>query len=124
MKRDILKRTDIELLVNSFYGKVRSNSVLGHIFDQVEQVDWESHLPIMYSFWASLLLGERSYMGNPMHAHVELSKRTSITYVEFSEWTFLFTQTVNELFEGEKAEEAKKRAIDIARLMLHKIETA
>lgn len=123
MKNDIQNRADIELLVNTFYEKVRANRVLGPIFDNVAQVDWDSHLPKMYAFWASLLLNEHSFKGNPMLKHIELSKRTPMTNVEFSEWLLLFTETVNELFEGEKAEDAKIRAANIARLMLHKIET-
>ncbi len=123
MKNDIQNLTDIELLVNTFYEKVRANSILGYIFDDVAQINWESHLPKMYSFWASLLLGEHSFSGNPMQKHIELSKLTTMSNIEFSEWILLFTETVNELFEGEKAEEAKIRASNIARLMLYKIET-
>ncbi len=123
MKSKIQNRSDIELLVNTFYEKVRANKVLGYIFDDVAQIDWDNHLPQMYSFWASLLLGEHSFRGNPMVKHIKLSKMTPMTNVEFSEWLLLFNQTVDELFIGEKAEEAKIRAANIARLMLHKIES-
>lgn len=123
MKNDITNRNDIELLVNTFYDKVKANPIIGHIFNDIAKVDWEHHLPKMYSFWASLLLGEHSFSGNPMQKHIELSKQTKMTNVEFSEWLLLFTQTTGELFKGEKAEEAKTRAANIARLMLHKIQT-
>lgn len=43
--------------------------------------------------------------------------------IEFTEFIFLFTDTVDKLFEGEKATEEKIRAADIARLMLYKIQT-
>lgn len=122
MKKDIQNRADIELLVNSFYEKVKINSVLGYIFDNVAQIDWESHLPKMYSFWASLLLGEHSFSGNPMQKHIKLSKVTAMTDKEFSEWLHLFKQTVDELFLGDKANEAKMRGEYIARLMLHNIQ--
>jgi hemoglobin len=46
-----------------------------------------------------------------------------MTETQFSEWLLMFTQTTDELFEGEKADEAKMRATNIARLMLHKIQT-
>lgn len=122
MKNDILSRSDIELLVNTFYDKVRTNKIIGPIFNDIAKVNWETHLPKMYSFWGSLLLGEHSFSGNPMQKHVALSKLTTMTEVEFSEWLSLFIQTTDELFEGEKAEEAKTRAANIARLMLHKIQ--
>jgi len=122
MKNDIQNRSDIELLVNTFYEKVRENKVLGYIFNDVAKINWESHLPKMYSFWASILLGEHSYSGNPMQKHIALSKVTEMTDKEFSEWLYLFIETVDELFEGEKANEAKLRAGNIARLMLHNIQ--
>lgn len=123
MKNDITNKPDIELLVNTFYDKVKTNKIIGHIFNDVAKVDWEHHLPKMYSFWASLLLAEHSFSGNPMQKHIALSKLTTMSEVEFSEWLSLFIQTTDELFEGEKAEEAKTRAANIARLMLHKIQT-
>lgn len=71
MKKDIQNRPDIELLVNTFYEKAREDKVLGYIFDNVAKTDWESHLPKMYSFWASILLGEycisRNNMQNTLH---------------------------------------------------------
>jgi hemoglobin len=124
MKKDIETREDVEMLVNTFYSKVRGNAVIGYIFNDVAKVDWEHHLPKMYSFWAGLLLGERGFTGNPMQRHIELSKQTTMSEVEFAEWLLLFNQTTDELFEGEKADEAKIRGANIARLMLHKIQTS
>jgi hemoglobin len=98
--------------------------VLGPIFNDMAKVDWTLHLPKMYNFWASILLGEQSYDGNPMTRHIQLSRSIPLTENEFNEWITLFTRTVDDLFEGEKAEEAKTRAANIARLMLHKIQSA
>lgn len=124
MKSDITSRKDIELLVDTFYEKVRSNPELRYIFEDVAKINWETHLPRMYSFWGSILLGEYSYSGNPMQKHIALSKLTAITNTEFSMWLRLFTETVDKLFTGEKATEAKVRAENIARLMMHNIQTA
>ena len=121
--KDISSREDVELLVNTFYTKVKSNTLLGYIFNDVANVDWPHHLPKMYSFWSSILLGEQSYGGNPMKKHMELSTMTSLSDKEFSEWLILFNETVDELFYGEKADEAKTRAANIARLMLYKIQS-
>ena len=124
MKPDINNRKDIELLVDTFYGKVKTNETIGYIFSDVANVDWVSHMPIMYSFWASVLLDERSYYGNAMSPHIALSKLIPLTQIEFDAWMILFKTTVDQLFEGEKADEAKFRAENIARLMMHKIEMA
>ncbi|MCB0555901.1 MAG: group III truncated hemoglobin [Phaeodactylibacter sp.] len=122
-KQDITTRNDIETLVNTFYDKVKRNPVLGYIFTDVAKVDWVHHLPRMYSFWSSILLGEQSYQGNPMIKHIELSRLTALTDTEFSEWLQLFHETLDELFEGENVAEAKVRADNIARLMLFKIQS-
>jgi len=122
--KDISSEADIELLVNTFYSKVRSNSVLGPIFSDVAKIDWEHHLPKMYSFWSGILLGNNTYTGNPITKHVSLSQKTTMSEIEFAEWLLLFTKTVDELFVGEKAEEAKSRAANISRLMHHKITEA
>jgi hemoglobin len=123
MKKDIANKEDIILLVNTFYDSVKENSILGYIFNDVAKIDWQTHLPKMYTFWGSLLLAEHSYEGNPMEKHITLSKITTMSETEFSEWLLLFTKTVDTLFEGETANEAKLRAGNIARLMLHKIQT-
>lgn len=119
---DIQTRADIEILVNTFYTKVRANSILGYIFDDVAKINWDTHLPKMYTFWASIVLGEQSYSGNPMLKHIDLSRQTPLSEREFSEWLTVFTQTVDDLYLGPNAEEAKLRAANIARLMLYKIE--
>lgn len=111
------------MLVHTFYEKVRINVVLGYIFDGVAKIDWEHHLTKMYSFRASLLLDEPSFSGNPMLKHIELSKHTPLTKVEFSEWLLLFGEKADELFEGETTEEAKTGAANRARFLLHKVQT-
>ncbi len=121
---DIRSRADVILLVDTFYGKVKENDVIGHIFNEVANVDWQRHLPVMYSFWSSILLGERSYAGNPMIKHINLSNMYPLSTGHFQEWLTLFHQTIDELFEGDKANEAKSRASTIAQIMLHKIEYA
>jgi hemoglobin len=123
MKKDISTRQDIELLVDTFYGKVRNNPVLGPIFNDIAGVHWETHLPRMYNFWAAQLLGEGGFTGNPMQKHLQLSKLTRLSEDEFTEWLALFFETTDELFDGEKALTAKTKASNIARLMLHKIQT-
>jgi hemoglobin len=122
MKKDIELRTDIELLVNTFYDAVKDNPTIGYIFSDVAKVNWDEHLPQMYDFWASILLSDQSFTGNPMRKHVSLSKMTTMSAVEFDAWLLLFSTTVDNLFEGEIAQEAKTRAQNIAGLMLHKIQ--
>jgi hemoglobin len=120
--KDIESRADIILLVDAFYSKVKSNPVIGYIFTDVAALDFDIHLPKMYDFWCSMLLGEQSYYGNPMTPHMVLSQKVILSSDHFDEWLLLFNETVDTLFQGDKATEAKYRAKNIAGLMLHKID--
>jgi len=121
MKKDILTRDDVVLFVNTFYDKVKTSSILGHIFSDVAKVNWDIHFPKMYSFCASILLNEHSFKGNPMVKHIELSKLTKMSAIVFSEWLLLFNQTIDNLFKGETADKAKLSATNIAKLMQYNI---
>lgn len=123
-KKQIESKEDVILLVDSFYEKVQQNDILSPIFNDIAKVNWDTHLPTMYNFWASILLNEHSYSGNPMVEHILLSKKTTMGETQFSEWLSLFCETLDELFFGQKVEIAKDRAQNIARLMKYKIEQA
>jgi hemoglobin len=121
MKKDIQNADDIKLLVDEFYEKVVDDKDLGPIFTDVAKVNWGHHLPIMYAFWESTLLGTPGYKGNPMDAHFKLNQKIELTGAHFSRWKSLFIQTVKENFEGEIAELAEDKAVSIADLMFYKI---
>jgi hemoglobin len=112
--QDLNSRSEIELMVNRFYDKVKQDELLAPLF---AQVDWPHHLPIMYNFWTSMLLGDRSYAGNPFQKHVALP----LTVLHFSRWLELFNQTIDENFAGAKAEEAKSRAQNIAAVFQYRL---
>lgn len=117
MKNDITNRDDIILLINTFYNKVKKDAVIGYIFNDVAKVNWEKHLPVMYDFWENVIFFTGAYTGNPMTTHKRLHQQTPLNTEHFQEWIKLFTQTVDELFEGEKAGLSKQRAISIATVM-------
>ncbi|MCU0423823.1 MAG: group III truncated hemoglobin [Bacteroidia bacterium] len=121
MKKDIEDRKDIELLINSFYDKVKQDAIIGSFFTEVVQVNWEKHLPVMYNFWENIVFQTGSYNGNPMDKHLELNKKSLITMEHFQRWILLFNETVDELFKGEKAELIKQRALSISTVMQIKI---
>lgn len=115
IKKDIETREDVFLLVSSFYKKVRKDDVLGPFFNDVIN-DWDAHLERLTTFWESSLFMTRKlkekYLGNPIEAHVKVDKenKNSITELHFGLWLNLWFQTINEFFEGENAENAKRRA--------------
>lgn len=116
--KDITTRQDVENMVQSFYQKVNDDGLLSPVFNKVAAVNWDQHLPIMYDFWDSLLLGQTAYAGNPLRKHIPLP----IDGTHFTRWLELFVQTVDELFAGEKAEEAKLRASHIASVFQFRLE--
>ena len=117
MKKDIETKQDIELLVNTFYDRVKQNDVIGYIFNDLAAVNWEKHLPVMYRFWDNAIFYSGAYNGNPMHVHKHLDKLFPLSADHFAEWNKLFVSTVNDLFEGDKAELAKQRAMSISTVM-------
>lgn len=121
MKKDIENRKDIEVLVNTFYVKVIADDVIGFIFNDIVKINWKTHLPIMYDFWDNALFFTGSYTGNPMNLHKHLHHIRPLDSKHFTQWVHLFTETVDELFEGEKATLAKQRANSIASIMEIKI---
>ena len=124
MKKEILNKTDVQWLVDRFYDKIREDKVVGYIFNDVMKVKWEKHLPVMYAFWENTLFYTGSYQGNAMKKHLNIKRVTSLQKKHFNRWLQLFNETVDEYFEGEKAELAKQRAHSIATIMQVKIAQA
>lgn len=121
MKKDIENRQDIQLLVDNFYTKVKADVTIGYFFREVIPVNWESHLPRMYSFWETVLLGQASYKGNPLLKHIDINRLQPLLHEHFDQWLVLWRQTINELFEGSIAESAKYKPEQMKMIMLSKM---
>jgi hemoglobin len=68
----------------------------------------------MCDFWEFLLLQGKNYQGNPIQKHFELHAKHPITAEHFDRWLHLFQTTVDALFAGPVADDAKFRAMVIA----------
>jgi len=119
--QDILTRTDVERLVNTFYGYVRGEPELGPVFNDVVNVDWETHLPKMYNFWENILFQTGSYKGGMMWVHLNVNAQVPLHTDLFERWLALFFFTVDELFAGPNAEAAKAHALRVAEVMNAKL---
>jgi hemoglobin len=118
---DIESRTDIDKLMHLFYERALVDDTIGYIFTDVARLDLEHHLPIIGDFWESLLFGTGVYAKhgrNPLIVHGELHLKEPLTREHFERWLEIFTETVDELFEGERADHIKLRARAIATRML------
>lgn len=109
--KDIENRADVALLVRSFYGKIRTDKVLGPIFNAIID-NWETHFDLLTDFWETQLFLKRKYQGNPITRHQEVDEKTdhTITPEHFGLWINLWFETIDSLFEGERAWIAKNRA--------------
>jgi len=116
---DIRHKEDIQLFVNAFYSKVRIDPIIGPVFAaKIPSDNWQPHLERMYSFWNTVLFTIRDYRGNPFSKHANLP----IQARHFQRWLNLLTATIDDLFEGPKAEEVKERAIKMGSLFQSKLE--
>jgi hemoglobin len=116
--RDITNIEDIQLLVNTFYAKVQKDDLIGAIFNEKIDDRWPEHLEKMYRFWQTILLEEHTYSGSPFPPH----KQLPVEKQHFNRWMEIFTETVDSLYTGPLAEEAKLRGQNMAEMFNYKIE--
>lgn len=122
--KDITSREDVEILVNKFYDKVIKDDVIGFFFTDVAKIELNKHLPKMYNFWESILLGNPVYEGNPMRVHFPINEVAALEERHFNRWLQIWEETIHENFEGQNTETAIARALNIARIMHHKMANA
>ena len=114
---DITTIDDIRQLVDAFYGKVRKDGLIGPVFIGVIRDQWPVHLEKMYRFWQTVLLEEHTYYGSPFPPHTKMPLESK----HFDTWLGLWRATVDELFAGPRAAEAKWRAERMAEMFLSKL---
>ena len=117
MEQTALDEGVLRELVERFYGKVRTDPVLGPIFD-ARIADWDRHPERMVSFWSSVALMTGRYHGQPVPAHAPLPVDAS----HFDRWLVLFRETAREVCTSAGADHLVERAERIARSLLMAVE--
>lgn len=113
MKKTIETREDIQVLVHSFYDKIKKDNLLGSIFNRyISQEQWPDHLKKLTDFWETNLLGKANFKGSPSYKHINVDKNMDHTMEQkhFGRWIQLWFETIDELFEGDLAIRAKESA--------------
>ena len=121
MKKDIVNREDLLLLLTQFYNKLLADKSISYLFTDIARIDLPHHLDILVNFWDSILFQSDTYRKNAMQPHMILHQKSPLLKHHFETWLRYFNETVDDLFEGEKASIAKERALSIATVMQIKI---
>jgi hemoglobin len=127
VRPDIETTADCERLVRAFYGKAMADEKIGWLFTDVAELDLEAHIPVIASFWATNLLGAKSYKGGAFGPHGRLHQKAGgLSKEHFERWLVLWCQTVDDLFDGPLAAAAKVHGLRVAnafygRLQMHPV---
>lgn len=113
-KPDLDTRDAIATMVDTFYGQVRIDPLLGPMFNDVAKVDWPEHLVKLTAFWSRVLLNEPGYAGNPFRAHADIHEQQCFTRNHFERWLRLFHDTIDAGWSGPYAEGAKEMGRRVA----------
>lgn len=89
--------------------------MLGPIFNPMIK-DWDLHEIHIAGFWERNLFMSGDFTGNPpkKHQEVDAFHDHTITMDHFGRWIHLWVETINEMYEGEIAEKAKRMARKMA----------
>lgn len=120
-KKDIQNRDDLLQLVTRFYEKLLADTSINYLFTDIANIDLQHHLPVLVDFWEAILFQSDTYRKNAMQPHLDLHRKSPLQKHHFETWLRYFKASVDELFEGEKAFQAKERATSIATVMQIKI---
>jgi hemoglobin len=114
MKNDIKTSEDIDVCMHAFYQKLLNDELTKPIF---EYLDLTKHMPKIIAFWEFILLDKEGYKTNvfEQHVHLNLEKNHFITWLRY------FNETIDEMYEGEKCEMAKQRALMLANTFYYKL---
>jgi hemoglobin len=118
---DIQTRADLEKLLWAFYTKLLADPAISYIFTDVARINLEEHMPSLTDFWEQVLLERNGYRKNVMQIHLDLNTQEPLTQEHFTIWLQHFTTTIDEMYTGQTAENAKTRALSIATVMQIKL---
>ena len=121
MNKDISSRADLLQLVSNFYEKLLADDSINYLFTDIAKINLDHHIPVLVDFWDSILFQSDTYQKNAMQPHINLHQKSPLQPQHFETWLRYFNETVDELFEGEKAFLAKERALSIATVMKIKL---
>jgi hemoglobin len=111
---DLTTRRQVHDLVVAFYRELVNDEVLSPIFEEVAEVDWSHHIPLLIDYWCRILLGDQSYQGTLLMAHRRVHDLAPFSAEHFDRWYGQWVVTIESRWSGPLAEKAKAHAARIA----------
>ena len=109
---EVLDEAMVHAVVHGFYDRIRTDDLLGPIFNsRIAPDEWPHHLGKMCDFWSSTLLRTGRYEGRPLPPHLAIP---GLGEVHFRRWLTLFRATVRRLCPPDVAALFMDRALRIA----------
>ena len=105
-KSDLDSPEAIELMVESFYSRIKNDPRLSLIFFELGKVDLDMHLPHIKRYWGKLLLATPGYDRHTMNIHRALHEKVNLHSADFERWLALFMETIDDSFSGPLAKRA------------------
>ena len=84
----------LALMVETFYGRIQADPILGPVFEARLAGRWPEHLERMKMFWQSVALRNGVYSGRPVPAHLKVG---GLNEPLFANWLTLFGQTLDDI---------------------------
>lgn len=118
---DLSSRSAVHDLVVSFYRELVFDELLAPVFEEVAEVDWALHIPLLIDYWVRILLGQEGYQGAILAAHQHVHDRQAFTAEHFDRWYSLWVMTIDARWSGAGAEKAKRHAAKIAATLARRL---
>ena len=116
MLNDKITKENLKKMVVKFYAKILQDKIVGPFFieklgDNLNTFLWQTHIEVLTNFWASLLLNDATYKGNPFAPH---SRLLGLQRVTFEQWLKIFFATVEGIYTPNIVEMFKLKSTFIA----------
>ena len=111
---DVMDRADVYALLERFYGRALVDDLLAEPFSEVRAQGLDTHLPVMCDFWETVLFRAGLYRGSALNVHRDVHGLHPLDHRHFIRWLTLWLETVDEMFAGPVAEQAKMQGRRIA----------
>lgn len=118
-KSDITSAADITFLIETFYQRTLQNPELAFFLEPISRQ--AQHRNRVTDYWVSHLMRSGSSM-IPMKPLLDVVRSLDepLERYHFEEWSRMWKATIDEFFEGEKANEAKEHGHYLSRFLYMK----